>query len=59
MDETPPDTRYRRLFDAAIANALQQALSWLLGKLPRHTKGTSNPVSRPSMASRSPTHVQR
>jgi MoaA/NifB/PqqE/SkfB family radical SAM enzyme len=26
MDETPQDTRYRRLFDAAIADALQQAL---------------------------------
>jgi len=26
MDETPPDTRYRRLFDAAIADALRQAL---------------------------------
>jgi len=26
MDESPPDPRYRRLFDAAIADALQQAL---------------------------------
>jgi hypothetical protein len=26
MDESHPDTRYRRLFDAAIADALQQAL---------------------------------
>jgi len=26
MDKSPPDTRYRRLFDAAIADALQQAL---------------------------------